>query len=111
LRTRRESDQAFSLAYADRSAPAVRAYVDPIEARTRQRDLCIRRIDARHVVGVEHADADDQAALRDEQRELPVVESRHVEVGVAGEAELTAAVVHFGATIARHPNVVAGGHG
>ncbi len=39
--------------------------------------------------------------------ELSVVEPRDVEVRVAGEAELAAAVVDLGAPVAGHPEVVA----
>ena len=56
--------------------------------------------------GTECAHAHDEPALRDEQRELPLVQPRHVEIGVAAEPELAAAVIDFGTPVAAHPEVV-----
>jgi len=49
----------------------------------------------------------DGAALRDEQRQLAIVETRDVDIGIAGQAELACAEIDFGAAVARHPQVVA----
>ena len=83
--------------------------VDAIQAGPQQVDLRVRRVDARGLAGVEHAHAHDDMALRDEQRELAVVQPRDVQVRVATETELAAAVVDLGAAVRAGPQVVAGG--
>ena len=109
LGARRQPDVRLALADDELRRLAIGVDVDPVQPRPQQLDLRIRRVDARRLAAVEDADADDQVALRDEQRELRVVEAGHVDVGVAGEAELAAAVIDLGAAFRRHPEVVAGG--
>ena len=86
---------------------AIFADVDAIQAGPRDRDLRVRRVDARRLARLEHAHAHADAALRDEQRELAIVESRHVQIGVARQAELAAAEVDLGAAVVADPQVVA----
>ncbi|MBK7791904.1 MAG: hypothetical protein IPJ62_04850 [Betaproteobacteria bacterium] len=99
----------FALADHHRRRAAIGADLDPVEARPRQLDLGVRRIDGRDLAAIEIPQADDQPALRDEQCQLPIVEARHMQVGVAGQTELPAAVVDFGAAVTGDPEVVAGG--
>ncbi len=100
------------LAFADDDgrAGAILAHLDPVQARAGQRELRVRRIDASHLAGVEHAHANDDAAVGDEQREHPIVEPRDVHVRIAGEPELSAAVVDLGAPVVGDPEIVTTGY-
>ena len=103
----RRCDLRFAFANDHRRQRAVGRDVDPVETRPLKRDLRRRRIDAHRVVGLEHAHADDDATCGDEQRELPIVESRHVQIRVAGKPELPTAVVDFGDAVAIDVEIVA----
>ena len=69
----------------------------------REHQLRVRRVDARRLARIEHAHAHADAALRDEQRELPVVQPRYVQVRVACQPELPGAEVDLGAAFVADP--------
>ena len=104
----RERDRCLAFAHDERRRLGVGIDVDSIESCAQQPQLRVRRVDVGDVVaGIERAHANDETALRNEQRELAIVEPRHVHAGAAGDSELTAAVVDLGATVRRHPEIVA----
>jgi hypothetical protein len=101
----------FAFANDDVRVLAIGAHVDAIQARAGDGDLRIGGVDARELTALEHAYANADPALRDEQRELPIVQARHVKVAVAREPQLGAADVHLGASVVADPEVVAAGDG
>ncbi len=107
LNATRKRNLRFAFAHRYRRHRAIGRDVDTVEPDPRQLDLRIGCVDAYRFAGTDRAHAHDDPALGDEQRELPLVEARDVEIGVAAEPELTAAVIDFGAPFAAHPQVVA----
>src|SRR5439155_14085319 len=97
----------FAFANDDGRLLAIIGNVDPINTRSRELDLRVRRVDARRVALLERAQRDDDATLRDEQRDLVLVESRYVHVRVAGDPQLADAEIDFRTTFAGQPHVVA----
>ena len=102
-------DLCLAFADDDGRARTVGGHVDPVQAGTRERDLARRRVDANGIVVVQHAPANYHAAGRDEERELAIVEARHMQARVAGEPELTAAVIDFHAAFGLDAQIVAFG--
>src|SRR6185437_5230789 len=77
------------------------------EPGTIERDLRRRGIDANRILGSQIAHAHDEVTAGDEERELLLVEPRHVHVRVTTQPELAAAVVDLGARVALGPQAVA----
>ncbi len=106
-----ECDLRLAFAHRHRRRRAIRRHVDAVEARPHQPDLRVRRVDARAVTRGLRTHAHEEPPLCDEKHDLAIVEARHVDVRVAAHAELPAAVIDLGATVAADPQVVAGRDG
>jgi hypothetical protein len=100
-------DVGLAFAHDELRVLAVFADIDAIQARPGQHDLRVRRVDARRFAGLENPHAHVDAALRDEHRELAIIELRHMQTGVAREPELPRAEVDLGATVFADPQIVA----
>ena len=110
LQPRRHLRRHFTFAHGHRSLLLVRRHGDAVQARTPQHHLRRRRIDHHAVACLEHVEAQNDIALRDEEVEVVIVERPDVDVGGRGHPHLRAAEVHLGVRAFRRPQVVAVGH-
>jgi hypothetical protein len=95
----RHADERLALAHRHHGLLAIGRNFNPVEAKPRQRYLRVRCVHPRCIAGLEEAHAHDQPAVRDEQRELAIVEPRDMQAGVAPQPELSAAVIDLDAPV------------
>ena len=69
-------DDRLAFAYGELRVLAIGRDVDAIQARPGERDLAVRRVDARRFARVQHANPQDHATLGDVQREVAIVQPR-----------------------------------